>query len=71
MQNHDSIMGGGIDGSGYLPHIVNSSLVVLHCTVFETALDTKQTALTNAIVPTCRVEAFLELTSLEPATLSV
>jgi hypothetical protein len=24
--------GGGIDGCGYLPHIVNSSRVDLHCT---------------------------------------
>jgi hypothetical protein len=33
-------MGGGIDGwCEYLPHIVNSSLVVLHCTVPVTALN--------------------------------
>jgi hypothetical protein len=32
-------------GGGYLPHIINCSLIVLHCTVPETALDTKQTAL--------------------------
>jgi hypothetical protein len=61
-------------GGGYLPHIINCSLVVLHYTVPVTALDTEQTMLTardSSYCPHCRVEAFLELTSLEPATLSV
>jgi hypothetical protein len=65
-------MVGGIDGCGYLPHIVNCSLVVLHCAVPVTALDTKQTALTardSGYCPTARVASFLELTSLELATL--
>jgi hypothetical protein len=65
-------MGGGIDGCGYFPHIVNCSLVVLHCTVPVTALDTKQTVLTahdSGYCPTAHVASFLELTSLELATL--
>jgi hypothetical protein len=39
-------MGGGMEG-GYLPHIINSSLVGLHCTLLSrwyTALDTKEAA---------------------------
>jgi hypothetical protein len=61
-------------GGGTPPHIINCSLVVLHCTVPVTAVDTKLTALTardSGYCPHCRVEAFLEMTSLEPATLSV
>jgi hypothetical protein len=65
-------MGGGIDVCGYLPHIVNSSLVDLHCSRelfaehngFSTARD-------EFYCPTARVASFLELTSLELATLSM
>jgi hypothetical protein len=44
-----SPIGGEVSmGGGYLPHIINCSLVVLHYTVPVTSLDAKQTALTPA-----------------------
>jgi hypothetical protein len=39
---HEVFLGEVSMGGRYLPHIINCSLVVLHCTVPVTTLDTKQ-----------------------------
>jgi hypothetical protein len=75
--NHVGVtnVGGGIDVR-IPPHIIICSLVDLHCKPFcpgnRTGYKGARAHCTRLMLLShCRVDAFLELTSLEPATLSV